>query len=150
MHYIEQFGLYYAQFGLPRTAGRILGWLLVCDPPHQTMPELANALQTSKSSISGATRLLIQTGLVDRVSLPGERKDFYRLNEEAWLRSWQGRLQAVTITREMAERGLALLAAEPPARRERLQEMHAMFVYLEEELPSMLQRWREIRQRSQD
>ena len=35
--YVEDFGLYFEQFGLARTAGRMLGWLLVCDPPHQTM-----------------------------------------------------------------------------------------------------------------
>lgn len=146
---MEEFGLYYEQFGLPRTAGRILGWLLVCDPPYQTMPDLVEALQVSKSAISNASRILIQAGLVDRLSLPGERKDFYRLNDDAWIRSWETRIQASTATRQMVERGLNLLADEPPERRQRLQEMRDMFVFMESELPAMLQRWRNRRQQLQ-
>jgi hypothetical protein len=35
--FIERSGLFYEAAGGPRTAGRILGWLLICDPPHQSI-----------------------------------------------------------------------------------------------------------------
>ncbi|WP_460527165.1 hypothetical protein [Flindersiella endophytica] len=50
--YVEEIGLYFAGVRLPRMPGRILGWLLVCDPPHQSAEELAAALQVSSGSIS--------------------------------------------------------------------------------------------------
>ena len=87
--YVEDFGLYFEQFGLARTAGRMLGWLLVGDPPHQTMDELVEVLQVSKSSISTTSRLLMYIGLVSKVSFPGERKDFYRISDDAWVQGWE-------------------------------------------------------------
>jgi DNA-binding transcriptional regulator GbsR (MarR family) len=77
LHYVEEFGLFWEQMGLPRMTGRILGWLLICDPPEQTMTDLTEVLQASKSSISTGTRMLIQFGFIERISLPGERKDYY-------------------------------------------------------------------------
>ena len=38
--YIEDVALYWEQHGLPRIAGRIIGLLLVCDPPHRSAAEL--------------------------------------------------------------------------------------------------------------
>lgn len=148
LHYIEEFGLHFEQFGLARTAGRMLGWLLVCNPPHQTMNELVEALQVSKSSISTMSRLLIRIGLVDKVSFPGERKDFYRISENAWLKGWAVRNAQNTQMKEMAARGLELLPDDVGQRQERLQEMHDLYEFLEEELPKLTQRWLEIRKKS--
>lgn len=148
LHYIEDFGLYFEQFGLARTAGRMLGWLLICDPPHQTMDELVEVLQVSKSSISTMSRLLIQIGLVSKVSFPGERKDYYRVGENAWIQGWETKNNQTTEMRQMAIRGLALLPEDNLGRRERLQEMHDLYQFLEEELPKLTQRWLETRQKS--
>ena len=76
--FLEDFALHMEHHGLPRMAGRILAWLLICDPPEQSMPDLVEVLQASKSSVSTMTRHLIQFGMIERVSLPGERRDFYR------------------------------------------------------------------------
>ena len=148
LHYVEDFGLYFEHFGLARTAGRMLGWLLICDPPHQTMDELVEALQVSKSSISTMSRLLIQIGLVSKVSFPGERKDYYRVGENAWIQGWETKNNQTTQMKQMAAKGLALLPQEETERRERLQEMHDLYAFLEEELPKLTQRWLETRQKS--
>ena len=71
--FTEDFGLFFEHLGVPRMAGRILAWLLICDPPEQTMQDLVDALGASKSSISTMTRLLMNFGLIERLSLPGER-----------------------------------------------------------------------------
>ena len=146
--YVEDFGLYFEQFGLARTAGRMLGWLLVCDPPHQTMDELVEVLQVSKSSISTTSRLLIYIGLVSKVSFPGERKDFYRISEDAWVQGWENKNNQTTEMKQMAARGLELLPEDETERRERLQEMHDLYAFLEAELPKLTQRWLETRQKS--
>ncbi|MCB8928899.1 MAG: MarR family transcriptional regulator [Ardenticatenaceae bacterium] len=148
LHYVEDFGLYFEQFGLARTAGRMLGWLLVCDPPHQTMDELVEALQVSKSSISTMSRLLIHIGLVSKVSFPGERKDYYRVGEYAWIQGWETKNNQTNQMKQMAARGLALLPEEATERRERLQEMYDLYAFLEAELPKLTQRWLESRQKS--
>ncbi len=146
--YVEDFGLYFEQFGLARTAGRMLGWLLVCDPPHQTMDELVEVLQVSKSSISTTSRLLMYIGLVSKVSFPGERKDFYRISDDAWVQGWEAKNNQTTEMKQMAARGLELLPEDETERRERLQEMHDLYAFLEAELPKLTQRWLETRQKS--
>ena len=141
LHYIEEFGLFFEQFGLPRTAGRMLGWLLVCDPPHQTMDELTEVLQVSKSSVSTTSRMLIQSGLVEKVSFPGVRKDFYRVSDDAWVQAWSARNAQTMAMRQLAKRGLDLLPDDAPERRIRLQTMHDLYEFLEEELPKLIKRW---------
>ena len=79
-NFVEEVGLFFEQTGMPRMAGRILGWLLISDPPHQSTDELAGGLIASKGSISTNTRLLIQIGLIERLSLPGVRHDYFRID----------------------------------------------------------------------
>jgi len=79
--YAESWGLLFARWGLPRTAGRIWGWLFVCDPPEQTAMQLAEALHVSKASVSTNTRLLESLGLIERVGLNNDRKILSMLRE---------------------------------------------------------------------
>ncbi len=144
--YTEKVGLYFEQLTLPRMAGRIFGWLLVSDSPLVTMSELVNVLQASKSSISTMTRLLIQIELVELVSLPGQRHDFYRIRQDAWINSLKERLTQAQAFRQLAEQGLTLLADSAPDRRQRLEEMHSMYALLEREIPLLIERWKQERQ----
>ncbi len=142
---MEEFGLFYEQYGLSRTAGRILAWLMICDPPHQTMHELVDALQVSKSSISTGSRMLMQSGIIERISLPGQRRDFYRVKQNAWVTNWETRAQTVTMTMDLVQRGLNLLADESPEKLARLEEMLDFFAFLEAEFPQILQKYKDQR-----
>lgn len=144
MHeYVESFGLYWEQAGLPRMAGRILSWLLICDPPHQTMHQLTEALQASKSSISTGTRMLIQMGIIERLSIPGQRRDHYRVVPDSWSHIMEEKAKKqFTELRRLSERGLALLDGASPARRQRLEEMRDYYVFMEREFPLILDHWR--------
>ena len=62
----------------------VLGRLLISVPPHQTTSELAESLLASKGSTSAMTGLLIQIGLIERMSLPGGRRDYFRHKPNAW------------------------------------------------------------------
>ena len=83
--FVEEVGVMLElEAGTPRMVGRILGWLLICDPPEQSAGDLARALHASKGSISTATRVLLRLGFVVRWRLPGERFDRFRAQPEAW------------------------------------------------------------------
>ena len=75
--FVEEVGILFEQTGMPRMAGRILGWLSVSDSPHQTTSDLAEALMASKGSISTMTRFLIRIGLIERISPLGQRRDYF-------------------------------------------------------------------------
>ncbi len=145
--FIEAVGLSFEGVSLPRMAGRVFGWLLVSNPPHQSPAELADVLQASKGSISTMTRLLVQLSLIERISLPGQRRDYFRIKPNAWAELSKQRLAQITAFRQLAEQGLKLLEQDDPLLRQRLEEMRDMHTFWEQELPLMTQRW-EQRQRS--
>jgi DNA-binding transcriptional regulator GbsR (MarR family) len=126
-------------YGLPRMTGRVLGWLLVCDPPEQTAAQLAEALDASKGSISGATGMLIRAGLVERLHIRGERADRFRVRPEAW--DEQVRDQGVSQARSLIAQGLDALADHPPARRARLEELDALYAWWESRMPALAEEW---------
>ena len=146
-HYVEEVALHFERAGLSRSAGRILGWLLICDPPQQTMTDLVDALQISKSSVSTATRTLMQIGLIQRISLPGIRQDFYRMTEGVWQNSIREQYSQVKEIRKLAERGITLLADQPVEQRERLRGMRDLYAFMEIEIPRLLEHW-EARQQA--
>jgi DNA-binding transcriptional regulator GbsR (MarR family) len=142
-HYVEELTLMFEQQGFPRMAGRVLAYLLICDPPHQTMNDLMDALQMSKSSVSSATITLIQYTMVERISMPGIRRDFYRVREDVWNRMLHERVMEIYKMREIAEKGLQLLEDTSQERRSRLYEMYSFYKFFEKEMPIMIQHWEE-------
>jgi DNA-binding transcriptional regulator GbsR (MarR family) len=139
-HFIEDISLYFEQMGLPRMAGRILGVLLISNPPEQSMTDLCEVLQASKSSISTNTRLLDEMGLVERVPSPMPRQVYFRFTTGGWVVFMRMRMRLLASLHQIAERGLELLGDEDPAIRARLQEAHDMFSLIEEQLPMLLGR----------
>ena len=143
MHeFVESFGLSWEGAGLTRMTGRILGWLLICDPPHQTMHEMTEALQSSRSSISTGTRMLIRMGIIERVSLPGQRRDHYRVVHDFWSRVLEEKAQQFTEFRRLAEQGLSLLEGASHTRRQCLEEMRDLYAFMEREYPLVMSHWR--------
>ncbi|HET6437435.1 MAG TPA: hypothetical protein VFG59_05200 [Anaeromyxobacter sp.] len=138
--WVEQLSMLLERDGLPRMAGRIFGWLLVCEPPEQTMQDLAGAVQGSKASMSTSTRLLAQAGLVERVRPPGARCDAFRIRPGQWRELWRARVQMVHEVAELTGRGLALLEGRSGATRARLKMVHDQYRLIELHMPDLLAR----------
>jgi DNA-binding transcriptional regulator GbsR (MarR family) len=143
--FVEEQGLLWEGSGLPRIAGRILGWLLICQPAEQTAADLAGALAASKGSISTNTRLLLQLGIIERTSRLGQRAVLFRIAPGAWGRFVRNEQSRVTLFREGAERGLALLEDVPDAERTRLEEFRDLFAFIEREYPLLLEHYEQWR-----
>ncbi len=140
LHFIEDIGLYFEQMGLPRMAGRILGALLISDPPSQSITDLGQRLHASKSSISIMARLLVERGLIERVASPVPRRDYYRFKPGGWsiyMHQWLGLMSGL---HQITERGLVLMADKPAPLKNRLQEAHDLFSNIEHEFPAILQK----------
>jgi DNA-binding transcriptional regulator GbsR (MarR family) len=56
--FIEEMGQFLGGYGMTPMAGRMWGWLLLCDPPEQTAAQIAEALGASRGAVSGAARIL--------------------------------------------------------------------------------------------
>ncbi|KPL85339.1 GbsR/MarR family transcriptional regulator [Herpetosiphon geysericola] len=144
--YAERIAVFYEKAGgIPRMAGRIMGWLLVCDPPQQNATELAQVLSASKGSISTMTRWLLHIGLINKTTIPGERRDYFEIREGTWADLLAQQFQAVGSFRELANQGLALLNDPKGHEGARLREMHDLYAFFERELPLLIEKWRNER-----
>jgi DNA-binding transcriptional regulator GbsR (MarR family) len=137
-HFIEDIGLFFEQMGMPRMAGRILGVLLIADPPAQSITDIAGTLVASKSSVSVMARLLVENGLIERVAAPVPRRDYYRFKPGGWIHYMRRWLALMSELHRIAERGLALLDDKPPELQHRLIEAHDLFSMVEERFPAIL------------
>jgi DNA-binding transcriptional regulator GbsR (MarR family) len=135
--------------GAPRMVGRVLGWLLICDPPEQSAAELAENLQASRGSISTATRVLIRTGLIERLRHRGERFDRFVARPEGWDKMMWDESQ-VAEPRRVLQLGLDALRDEPSERRERLEELDRMYLWWEKRLPELREEYLEHRRRERE
>ena len=145
--FVEEMGQFLAGLGMTPMAGRMWGWLLICDPPEQTAAEIAEALHASRGAISGTARLLATSGLIRRSTRRGDRREYFSAPPEG-LDSLLG--SAAAIYRQMrgiAERGLAAIADRPKASRARLQEFHDVMAFVEREVPAVIGRFMRERDR---
>ena len=142
---VEEFGLLHEQMGGTRMTGRISGWLLLCDPPVQSLTEIAAGLGVSKAAVSGAARLLLQSRIVERVGEPGQRGDFYRslpIDLEDILP-----LDHMRTMRRLMQRGLATVAGRDQSQSNYalMRDLLEFTGFIEAEMPALLERWREHR-----
>lgn len=144
--FIEDAGDLLEEHGLPHMAGRMLGALMVCMPPHMSMDELAEALRASKGSISSATKMLLRMGIVEKLSRPGHRKHYYRVRPDMW--SYLMKQDAhIAEHLNLVRTGLQAVKGAPEEAQLRLLEMKLFFEFMNEEMPGFLKRWQEKRTR---
>ena len=142
LKFVEEFGIYFEKLQMPRMSGRILGWLLICSPPHQSAEELMLALSASRGTVSTMTRLLINLGFIEKFGVSGERKDFFRLRPNVWETLLAGRIIESSNLRQLAESGLAAMGDAKASERERLEEMRLLYLYMEEQMPRLVREFR--------
>lgn len=94
--FIEQIGLVAQSEGMPRIAGRLMG-LMIFDGIPYSFGDLAKELQVSRGSISSNARLLEDRGIIERMTRPGERQDYFQLAEDPFASALK---QAATRTRK--------------------------------------------------
>ncbi|OLT19963.1 MarR family transcriptional regulator [Pseudonocardia sp. CNS-139] len=120
--FVDRMGLWLEMAGGTRTMGRIYGRLMVCDPPHQSLAQLAEALGVSKASVSTVARQLQEVGMIERRP-SSERRHEYRITAGGFTRVLQ--LQAARMQPGIAaaEFGLSAVGADRSVQREHLEEL---------------------------
>jgi hypothetical protein len=139
--FADHLGRHYARrYAFPPMVGRVLGYLLVCDPPEQTIAELSDALLASRSAVTGALDVLERIDSIRRSRAAGERMDRVRVD----LSSAQARGFDVSEYQELgdlAREGLEVLKDAPPDRRATLMEMAAFADWLVERTRALQDEW---------
>lgn len=131
--------------GLPRMAGRIFSFLLVCQPAEQTAAQLGDALRASVGSISSMTRLLVGAGLIERVSRTGQRADRFRITPEGLSNLVASGTARLVRFRRLTGRAIELMASQTTGDAARLREIHDLYLFLEGHLPALVGEWEQRR-----
>jgi hypothetical protein len=140
--FVDQLGRFFArQYGLPPVTGRVMGWLLICDPPEQTAAQIAEELQTSRSAVGSAIASLENQGQIRRTRAAGERADRVSFHPDAAVRSLESPVEYGAML-ALARHGLEVLRDAPPARRARLLGAVAFYEFLLERMPMLAEEWR--------
>jgi hypothetical protein len=143
--FADRAGSFYArEYGFPPVTGRLLGYLIVCDPAQQTIADLAEALLASRSAITGAVKSLEGYHAVRRTRAAGDRVDRISIDPAAGLAPKGFDAALYREQAELAREALDLLAPDAPtARRAALEEAAAFYDFLARRLPEVLEEWRE-------
>lgn len=136
--FIERLGIVSEMEGMPRIAGRIFG-LLLLSPRECSLDEIADRLRVSKASASTDVRRIADLGYVERVSRPGDRRDYYRVADGMHERHVEQRLARLRefrrVTAELRE-----LPRAAPVVRQRLDRFAAVADLMVDAFESLLAR----------
>lgn len=144
--FIENVGMYFENSGIPRIGGRILGLLMITHEPLSAQ-DIELILKVSRGSISTNMRMLVGSGLAEKVSPLGNRTSFFIYPESALERRTELGIQSGVNFKRLSQQGLAALPADDIARR-RFDESIEWSDVLIEAFQKALAEWAE-RHRSQ-
>ena len=139
--WIERMAAHFeATEGMPLIAGRILAFLLICDPPERTAAELSHALTASTGSVSTNVRLLLRLGIISKTTRQGREAALYRVEEDRWPALVRQRMERVTELEKLTEEGLRMFSGQGERAR-RLRTVHEFYRWLAGQMPELWQRW---------
>jgi DNA-binding MarR family transcriptional regulator len=143
--FADHMGRFYARrYSFPPMMGRLLGYLAVCDPPEQSIGELADALLASRSAITGAVKVLENAHAVRRLRVAGERMDRVRIDVTS-PRALGLDISEYEELSELAQEGLEVVRDAPAERRAAMLELSAFAEFLLERIPVLQQEWKDRR-----
>jgi DNA-binding transcriptional regulator GbsR (MarR family) len=145
--FVDRLGLFMELLGGSRTMGRVYGWLLICDPPQQSLTQLAETLSVSKASVSTVARQLSEGGMIER--LPSStRQHLYRVAPGGFASVLTVQLSRMRLGIEAANFGLSMLSEDRAEQRERVEDFRDFCEFSAQDYrDELMQRWLDYRAR---
>jgi DNA-binding transcriptional regulator GbsR (MarR family) len=143
-HFIERMGLALEADGLPRIAGRIFGLLLVSEDAR-SLDDLACDLKVSKASVSTNARMLEQRAVLERISHPGDRRDYYRVPTNLFSHTMAQRVARWQRFHEAIGAARTSLAIRSPEVLDRLEEYQEAYAFMSQVITEALAQWQATR-----
>ena len=136
--FVDAMGRHFEAESVPRIGGRIFGFLLLQESPC-SLDDLADLLEISKASASTNARLLENWLLIEKTSIPGDRRDYYQAAADP-VRTLEFRLARVREHGALLQTGAAV--ASSPVAAARLRGMARFNAESIAALEPLLSRWR--------
>lgn len=137
--FVARMGQSTEQDGFTRIAGRLFGYLLLSEQPCSIF-ELSRALAVSKASVSTDARRLLELGVLERVLLPTDRRDYYQVAPDFFRRMVQYRISRWENAHGAVTDAMQRLNPSPLVA-ERLAYMNSVNKFALEHLHTYLAEW---------
>ncbi|GAA3076841.1 hypothetical protein GCM10017600_08670 [Streptosporangium carneum] len=147
IEFVDRMGLIMERLGGARTMGRLHAWLMICDPPDQSLTDLAAELGVSKTAVSTVARQLELSGMVERVPT-STREHRYRMVGGGWDQVMRIQLAVVRQSLDTLDFGLSILGDDRPVQRGQLKDTRDFFAFVLQDSDAMFERWKEYRETS--
>ncbi|WP_224994435.1 GbsR/MarR family transcriptional regulator [Cesiribacter sp. SM1] len=144
---IEELGVFHEQNGLQPAAARIISLLLIADKTELTFDEIREALNLSKSATSYGLNFLLSINRIDYITLPGDRKRYFRTRLVTWEKEVHRHLESMLKGNLLLKKVLNQRTPETESFNNKLQEVIEFMEYLEKELPLVVQRWHDTKKK---
>ena len=143
-------GRFYAErYGFPPVAGRLIGYLYVCQPAEQSINDIAKTLLTSRSAINGAVKTLEAQRLVKRSRPAGTRADLISLSPISRENMGFDPAEYQQMA-DLGREGLALLGDDTSERKQSLEAVVSLNDFMVERLPQLYEEWLTFHKKAQE
>lgn len=141
---VEEMGVFFERTGLSPMTGRVMAYLLMCEPPHKDFFEIQDFLKASKSAVSNALNNLNKQETVDYVTFSGDRRRYFRINPQGWLSHLKRQVRRAMQMRLLLQGVLAERAGSKyPAFTDELERILDFHVTFAENLEEGIRQWEE-------
>lgn len=141
VQFVEQQGLFFERFGFSRIEARVLALALAAERPlHRD--EICALLRVSRASVQTSTRTLLVYRLLETVAVQGDRRTRLRWSPQAWEQAFDGIVAYAQNAALLARAGLAAVAPDNHAARERLAAVSQLAEFLKAQALAASAEWR--------
>jgi len=147
--FIQDYGLGYQSFGLPRLMGKVVGLLLYHGQPV-SLDDITEELHVSKGPVSQIMRRLREHNLVRRIWVPGSRRDYYQAEPDIFGQAFTNHAELQSQNLALARKYTDLIkkskADLPDSFAQRMDEMDRFYTMMNKHLRSFLTEWENSRE----
>lgn len=123
--------------GWPRLVGRVLGELMLAEPPFLSTAQLCERLGVSKGHLSSAVTTLEAMRMIERFGVSGTRQHHYRLTSDAFVRTMHNAAEPSRRLADVADRALGEVPVGTRAHDELLR-MRDFYRFLSRRFPELV------------
>ena len=144
---IADFAEAYSSFGLNPLMGRIVALLIISKEP-QSLDDIADSLEMSKGPISQICRRLKDRNLIEKVWVPGDRKDYYKATDDIFGKAYENQMEKmrknIEIAQRYSEETKSIDSEDAAHAHARMEEMKKFYEMMDSHNNAFLEAWRKV------
>ncbi|SEF18682.1 GbsR/MarR family transcriptional regulator [Jiangella alba] len=133
-----------------RMNGRVLALLIITDEPYLSSADLGRLLNTSPGTISTATRALLGSGYITKVSIPNSRATCFRAEDDVWGAFLSREKLGLQRMEEVLRTAMSTPAGAEPAPARRLRNGSRYMAWVDQYHRNVLEQWHTYRDQEED